>query len=785
MKRLLLSSLTIFILGIINLKAQKTLLAGWTFDATAASPNTPRAVAANLGVYSANSNLYSDGTNGSSSWTQSSELNAFGGSVISDPRSTTAAGLTYSIISNSANSKALVFVTSTLSYTKIKIVLDVRGTSTGFSTGQWAYSTNGTTWTDFGTNTATTSTTFSQKSLDLTSITAVENQAIVYFRYTVSGATNTSGNNRIDNVMITSDDGTWFGTSTTDYGTQANWIPAGFNSTYSNVPNTFVYNAIITASSNNPVLGAAYFINNMYVLPGASITALTGTSLTINGTMTLRSSATGTASIGNSAGTFSGTVTQERYIPLKSSRAWSLISSPVSQSLSAGWQQQIHITGANAGTTACTVDGTTGFDVTTTNAPSAYTYDASLTAGSRWVVVPNTLSTNTAAGKGFRLNIRGPRSAGCALLDGSSLAPAAVTLSSTGIISNAQKNLGSFTIDYPNTGTNSYVFIGNPYPSQISFSTLVADNINIGNNYAIYAPGNTAGNYAYWDPIGGTYTGGNTGLNDATGNIIASGQAIFVRAQPLSTLTLNFNEAQKTASTQNGYFRTRSFNEMIRVAYMLDDSNKADEIIVRYANDNDVSNTKVGSMDIVSMNTGTQYLNSLKGNNLMAVQTRSLQTLTTDTVALNVKSNQSGTYKLNFSDYDNFKATGIYLIDKYTNTIHNVKSSSTYSFTVDKNNAATQTNRFALVFSKAIVPTVITGIKVYPNPADKQITVQLPATEGKYTVSITDVAGKRVYQSQLAAGTQTINIAKLMKGNYVLELTDAKGNRSVEKIVKL
>jgi hypothetical protein len=36
----------------------------------------------------------------------------------------------------------------------------------------------------------------------------------------------------------------------------------------------------------------------------------------------------------------------------------------------------------------------------------------------------------------------------------------------------------------------------------------------------------------------------------------------------------------------------------------------------------------------------------------------------------------------------------------------------------------------------------------------------------------------------LASGTQTINIAQLAKGNYVLELIDVKGNRTNEKFVK-
>ncbi len=551
-----------------------------------------------------------------------------------------------------------------------------------------------------------------------------------------------------------------------------------------------------TIAPKNLTINAPITLNNNVNVSGTLTVATGGSIDLVANNITLISTSTNTARIASTTVatpfTYSGAgrFVIERFIPSKASRAWSLVTSPVGQLLNAGWQQQVHITGAGTGGTVCpdisVPAHTNGFDATTTNASSMFSYDASLAANSRWTAVANTNATSTAAGTGFRMSIRGPRSLGCALLDGTSLVPAAATLSATGTISNAAKNLGSFTIDYTNGATPSnYILMGNPYPSQISFSALQTDNPTIDNNYAIYAPGNTAGNYAYWDPIGGTYTGGNTGLVNATGNIIASGQAIFVKAISAGGLTLNFNETQKTSTTQNGYFRTTNFNEMVRIAYMLNDTNKADEIIVRYSNDARINNTTIGQMDIESMNAGSQYLTSLKSTKAMAVQTRSLKTLQTDTVALNVISSQNGTYKLSFSDYENFAAANIYLLDKYTNSTTAIKDNPVYSFTVDRTIAATQGQRFALVFAKAIVPqAVIAGIKMYPNPANKNLTVELPLTEGKYTLRITDVIGKQVYQNQIAGGVQAINISKLAQGNYVVEITDTKGYRAVEKLVK-
>jgi len=79
-----------------------------------------------------------------------------------------------------------------------------RGTSSGFNTGAWSYSVAGGAFTTIsGVNTATTSTTFAlAPAVDLTAINAVDGQANVRLRYTVSGATTNAGNNRIDNLQV-------------------------------------------------------------------------------------------------------------------------------------------------------------------------------------------------------------------------------------------------------------------------------------------------------------------------------------------------------------------------------------------------------------------------------------------------------------------------------------------------------------------------------------------------------------------------------------------------------
>ncbi|MCZ2222535.1 MAG: T9SS type A sorting domain-containing protein, partial [Chitinophagales bacterium] len=517
------------------------------------------------------------------------------------------------------------------------------------------------------------------------------------------------------------------------------------------------------------------------------------------GLLVLKSTATGTGRIAditnggvNSGNTITGSVMQERFVPAKASRKWIFLSSPLSSTVQNSWQQQIHVTGSGTGGTVCpTLSAhTNGFDATVSNAPSMYVYDASQAQGSRWASIANTNSTNVGQGVGFRVNVRGDRSRGCELLDGSQsgLVPTATTLKASGVLGVAQKNFGSFSITYPNNGVGNYVFIGNPYPSAISFSALQGVNAAaIGSTYAIYVPASSPGTYSYWDDNAGEFTGG-TGYDDATGDIIANGQAVFLESSVAGNLTLNFNEELKTTETNTGYFRpARVFNEKVKVSY-LQNNNKVDEVVIRYANDAGVSNTEKGKLDITSMNSGT-YISSLKGGKEMVVQTRDLRTLSNDEVWLNIGATASGTYQLSFSEFENFGGTEIILKDHYTGTEQNIKQNDKYEFSVDKDNAATKgSTRFSVVFNRTVNPEYVSNIiKLYPNPASKQVTLELPQVADNsivYNVRVTDIAGKVVMQQKVNAGTHQLTIDRLTTGTYFVEIIDSKGNRTTEKLVK-
>lgn len=88
-------------------------------------------------------------------------------------------------------------------YSNPIVTFATRGTSTGYSTGSWSYSVGGGAFTPVpGVNTARTATTYALATVDLTAFDSVDGQSNVRLRYTVSGAGSSSGNNRVDNLLV-------------------------------------------------------------------------------------------------------------------------------------------------------------------------------------------------------------------------------------------------------------------------------------------------------------------------------------------------------------------------------------------------------------------------------------------------------------------------------------------------------------------------------------------------------------------------------------------------------
>lgn len=105
--------------------------------------------------------------------------------------------------SNANNGRNVTFNVSTLGFSSIIVSFATQGTSTGFNSNQFQYSLDGINFTDFGAPYAP-ATAFGTFPLvfSLVSIAGLDNNPNAAFRIVFNGATSSTGNNRIDNIVV-------------------------------------------------------------------------------------------------------------------------------------------------------------------------------------------------------------------------------------------------------------------------------------------------------------------------------------------------------------------------------------------------------------------------------------------------------------------------------------------------------------------------------------------------------------------------------------------------------
>ena len=205
------------------------MIAQWDFQTTTnggtallAAPATPKLLVANFGTGS----LYLNGTNGSSDFfepltgTTNTEINAFGGTtlnatggmstVTTSPAALAIVGGAASVPAGTfgANGKSMVFRFSMTNLTNLSVSYAVQRTASGFTTQQWDYSADGTTWSSAATITGIGAsfaggTTNVAATLGVAS--GLNNAANAYMRVTFTGASSSTGNNRMDNFQFNAD----------------------------------------------------------------------------------------------------------------------------------------------------------------------------------------------------------------------------------------------------------------------------------------------------------------------------------------------------------------------------------------------------------------------------------------------------------------------------------------------------------------------------------------------------------------------------------------------------
>ena len=501
------------------------------------------------------------------------------------------------------------------------------------------------------------------------------------------------------------------------------------------------------------------------VYPSGVLTIPASATITVgSGSLVLLSDATGTGTIGNSAGSISGNVLVQRYVG--SNAKWRMIGFPF-------------INTTTIGATALSTQFGSGYRAYTYNESADNgQYGGSGSANAGWVSF--TGASTTTSDKGLLLLGGTPSS----------------TLNASGAL-----NIGavSVALSYSSGNVNKgWNLIANPYPSNIDWSLVYGTtNSSPGNlDNAIYRYDPSTTGYASY--VNGVSAGSQT-------NIIENGASFFVHST--GATSLNFVESNKTSTavttslmgiqnrgtvkedgmgTNTATGLSADAANIIKLSLAKQGDDYGDEVVVRWGGGyaaTDVFDSKYDAYDLgrkvgpdlsVIGKDATVYSifhgSELKNNE---DENRSVQ--------LGIKNMEEGIYQLTLkllaSLVNNNKA---YLYDQYTGTytqITNAADSYTFSVTADAKSASE--NRFAIVLNAKNISADVNNsnmpVILLNNPStNNQFTLYSKNAYDQLQYQVIDHSGRVVVAGQFnniqQSNVYKINAANAAKGHYFIRI---------------
>lgn len=387
---------------------------------------------------------------------------------------------------------------------------------------------------------------------------------------------------------------------------------------------------------------------------------LSATTVASNNDLTLLSTSdgpSGTASIGElpTGASITGNVTVQRYMS-KEGNIYRYISSPVAKLPVSQLQDDFPVIGPFTGTSTCTNCSTN---------PSMYWWDEPT---SSYIAFPVSSNADTLMiGRGYAAFVR------------HNLYPGPIVLDFTGVLYQGPVSIPlSFT-----GGGSDFNLVGNPYASTITWEEI-PNRPNVANVIAIRDNG-SGGTFQYWDG-----TEQSSGLTDGR---IAAGQAFWARATAASA-AINLTESAK--SSTNGTFYRKSDEEVNVFKVILAKGNVIDRAVLRLRED---ATVELDDNDAPKLNNeGFDISTVTPGGISMAIN--ATNEMVCDAINLKIADMAQGTYTMSVETFGIFLNTGATLVDNFTNTQHDFKTSPQYQFSVTSNAASSVANRFSILLDQ-------------------------------------------------------------------------------------
>lgn len=422
-------------------------------------------------------------------------------------------------------------------------------------------------------------------------------------------------------------------------------------------------NFIVNRSGQTITLG-----NKLMML--GTLTPTAGT-LVSGGNLIIASNSTATATVWSGSGTITGQVKVQRFIP-SSERRWRFLSSQVNSTTLADWQGEIHVTGS--------LGAVNGFDPTSSNQPSVYTYNETQISGDLnygWESAKHIDSPVTAA-KGYRVFVRGTRDAG--RLNGTITTQDEVTLDVIGTLTSGNVTMNPTFTSSDVLSNDGWNLLGNPYASAIDWNQFHdAGRSGIDPDYS-------GTDYAHLDPTVYIYNAASNAYvsynalssGSLTNGIIPSGAAFWVKATAAGPSML-LRESHKTSSVPLSVHKADPGSDFT-IRLVRNESNY-DDLIIKYMSE---AQPEYDAYDIKKMfGPDVNLASGIGMNTHMTLDARPNRT-SGDTIQLCSWMKSDGDYTFEFYNIDSF-APGkeVYFLDLLLKQQINVRSDKKYAFHFD------------------------------------------------------------------------------------------------------
>ena len=520
------------------------------------------------------------------------------------------------------------------------------------------------------------------------------------------------------------------------------------------------------------------------------------------GVLTFKSDATTTGQLDDASGVgITGEVRVERYIPGQGNRAFRFLSSPVTTSgtIYENWQERgntptelgTHITGSNP--------AANGFDATSTNNPSMFTFDNSFepiapdTQSSAWNEIANTNTLGLNAGQAYLTFIRGDRNIN--LSDNSSSGN--TTLRATGTLVSGNQ------ISTLSEKEDLFSLVGNPYQAIIDVTQVLnaTNSTNVNQNF-----------YWYWDPnlsTFGAYTavqlpagtavdpGDNATPSSSNANqFIMPGQSFFVQTLADGAANLTFTEASKAVSNpQTDIFSDEASDigfidiQLYTLQAFTNGNTESDALRIQFQ---EGGNNDVDALDAHKFSNPNENLFRIHNGKSLSIETRNIP-VDQETLPLFLENYTDTSYLFSINLNHLPENISAYLKDNYSQQVMSLADGQNqFNFSVDANIAESITSdRFELFFENTTLSTNEPGfnaeVNLYPNPSTNGVFyVSSPNLTGEARVKINSMLGQTLLDKTLQIVDHKIEVdtQNFTKGIYVVSLSHNNKTYSKKLIVK-